>query len=126
MYGSGLQPLRRALRASRARAAVWFVLAAFVLQFTTTHAHFHFAAASAHEGTVVVSADLGTPGKAPLHDQANCPLLHAAAVCGAALVGTAATPIVPNAGAMRAVFTPVVPRAERIAANWRSRAPPTL
>ena len=124
MYGSGLQPLRRALRASRARAAVWFVLAAFVLQFTATRAHFHFAAAP--EGIQVVSADLGTPGKAPLHDQANCPLYHAAGICGAALAGTAATPIIPNTSVTRAVFTPAVPRAERIAANWRSRAPPSL
>ena len=124
MYGSGLQPLRRALRASRARAAVWFVLAAFVLQFAVTRAHFHFAAA--HEGIQVVSADAGTPGKAPLHDQANCPLYHAASVCGAALAGTAAAPIFPDTGVAHAVFTPAVPRAERIAANWRSRAPPSL
>jgi hypothetical protein len=123
MYGSGLQPLRRALRASRARAVVWLVLAAFVLQFTATRAHFHFG--PAHEGTVVVSADLGTP-KAPLHNQANCWLFHAASVCGAALAGTAAVPIIPNAAATRAVFTPAVPEAERIAANWRSRAPPSL
>ena len=124
MYGSGLQPLRRALRASRAGAVVWFVLAAFVLQFTATRAHFHFAAAD--EGIVVASADSGTPVKGPLHDQANCPLFHAAGVCGAALAGAAATPIIAQTGATRAVFTPAVPEAERIAANWRSRAPPSL
>ncbi len=124
MYGSGLQPLRRALRASRAGAVVWFVLAAFVLQFTATRAHFHFAAAD--EGVAVASANTGTPVKAPLHDQTNCPLFHAAGLCGAALAGAATTPTIPHTGATRAVFTPAVPEAERIAANWRSRAPPVL
>ncbi len=124
MYGTGLQPLRRALRASRAGALVWFVLAAFVLQFTATRAHFHFAAP--HEGVAVASADTGTPVKAPLHDQANCPLFHAAGVCGAALAGAVTTLIVPHTGATRVKVTPAVPEAERIAANWRSRAPPVL
>jgi len=124
MYGSGLQPLRRALRASRARAAIWLVLAAFVLQFTATRAHFHFTAA--HDGTAVASADTQTPAKTPLHDQANCPLFHAASVCGAALVGAAATLTILQTGATRAAFAPAASQAERIAANWRSRAPPSL
>lgn len=124
MYGSGLQPLRSALRASRARALVWLVLAAFVLQFTATRAHFHFA--QAPEGVAVASAGTGAPPKAPLHDQANCPLFHAASVCGAALAGAAAAPIILHTGASRSVFAPAVPQAERIAANWRSRAPPSL
>lgn len=124
MYGSGLQPLRSALRASHARALVWLVLAAFVLQFTATRAHFHFA--QAHEGVTVASAGTGTPPKAPLHDQSNCPLFHAASVCGAALAGAAAAPIILHAAPSRAVFAPAVPQPERIAANWRSRAPPSL
>lgn len=123
MYGSGLQPLRSALRASRARAVVWLVLAAFVLQFTATRAHFHFAAPD--EGVVVVSADSKTPAKAPLHDQTNCPLFHAAGVCGAALAGAAATLAILDTGTTGSVFAPAVPHAERIAANWRSRAPPS-
>ena len=112
------------MRARRARAVVWLVLAAFVLQFTATRAHFHFAAA--HEGVAVVSADTQTPGKAPLHDQSNCPLFQAASVCDAALVGTAAVLAEPQAGVPRALFAAAVPHAERIAANWRSRAPPSL
>lgn len=124
MYGTGLQPLRRALRASRAGALVWLVLAAFVLQLTATRAHFHFS--PAHEGVAVVTADAGTPAKAPLHDQANCPLFHAAGVCGAALAGTTAIPVIAQAAAPRVEFERAVPEAERIAANWRSRAPPTV
>jgi hypothetical protein len=103
---------------------VWLVLAVFVLQFTATRAHFHFSAA--HPGVAVASADSKTPAKAPLHDQANCPLFHAAGVCGAALAGAAATLTVLHTGTTRAAFAPAVPHAERIAANWRSRAPPSL
>jgi hypothetical protein len=124
MYGSGLQPLRSALRASRARAVVWLVLAAFVLQFTATRAHFHFNAADV--GVAGASADSKTPAKVPLHDQANCPLFHAASVCGAALAGAATTLAILDTGTTRTAFAPAAAQAERIAANWRSRAPPSV
>ena len=126
MFSLGLQSIRNALRSNRARAAVWLVLAAFVLQLTVTQAHFHFNAPQA--GSSIAGLDSGFGGKGgPLpHDKANCLLWHAAGICGAALVGSALAYFVPTNGDTSAPIAPDAPHVERIAAIWQSRAPPTL
>jgi len=125
----GLEALRKAMRGGRASAAVCLLLALFVLQTAVTHSHFHFGAAGLAKTAQADPAKdaAGKPAKAPLgHNEANCPLWHAAGICGAAVAPVANLFFVPPLGNARA---PVDQRAifvERFAVHWRSRAPPSL
>jgi hypothetical protein len=127
---TGLQGLRDVMRGcGRARAIVSLILLAFVLQIAVTRGHFHFGHALdvATVAAQDASADLaqgGSKPSKPSHDESNCPLWHAAGVCGAAAPAVASVLfIVKPAPSRITVHEPsVVP--ERFTAAWRSRGPP--
>jgi hypothetical protein len=130
----GLQTLRDLLRGgSRARALVSLVLLAFVLQIAVTRGHFHFghaldsvvATAPAQDAVADQAAGGSKPGT-PSHDESNCPLWHAAGVCGAAApaVGAVLFIAAPAPSRIATDERSIVP--ERFTAAWRSRAPPSL
>jgi hypothetical protein len=128
----GLQGLRELLcGGSRARALVSLVLIAFALQVAVTRGHFHFghaldgvaAAALAQDAPADHDAGGSKPAKS-LHDESNCPLWHAAGVCGAAAPAVVAVLFVAKPASSRIAVDErsIVP--ERFTAAWRSRAPP--
>jgi hypothetical protein len=126
----GLQGLRELLRGgSRARALVSLVLIAFALQIAVTRGHFHFghaldgAAVAAQDASTDLAAGGSKPSK-PSHDESNCPLWHAAGVCGAAAPAVASVLFIvkPAPSRIAADERSIVP--ERFTAAWRSRAPP--
>jgi hypothetical protein len=128
---TGLQGLRDLLcGSSRARALVSLVLLAFALQIAVTRGHFHFGHALDGVATTALAdapADLDADGSKPTkssHDESNCPLWHAAGVCGAAAPAVAAVLFIAKPASSRIAVDErsIVP--ERFAAAWRSRAPP--
>lgn len=126
MYGSLLQSIRSALRGHNARAAVWLLLAAVLLQFTVTRAHFHLSASQPLALAGIDLAGKGKPAPAPVHDQSNCPLWNAGNICGAALAAVTLSLFAPAARSEGAAVPLVIVAAERISAIWQSRAPPAL
>ena len=128
---TGLQGLRDVLRGGgRARAIVSLILLAFVLQIAVTRSHFHFG--HAFDGVMIAAAQDapadhasgGSKPSKPSHDESNCPLWHAAGVCGAAAPTVASVLFIVKPASSRIAVDErsIVP--ERFTAAWRSRAPP--
>lgn len=123
-----LQGLRKAMRGQRATAIACLLLALFVLQGAVARGHFHFGAPGLATTAKATVADAsGKPIKTPLgHDEANCPLLHAAGIGSTAVAPVATLFFVPPLGHARAPVDERTIFVERFAAHWRSRAPPTV
>jgi|GEM_PF-6225357 hypothetical protein len=129
---AGLQGLRDLLRGGgRARAFVSLVLLAFVMQIAVTRSHFHFGHAFDGVAATVAAQDSpadhaagGSKPSKPSHDESNCPLWHAAGVCGAAAPAVASVLFIAKPMPSRVGIDErrIVP--ERFTAAWRSRAPP--
>jgi hypothetical protein len=129
---TGLQGLRDLLRGGgRARAFVSLVLLAFVMQIAVTRSHFHFGHAFDSVAATVAAQDApaddaagGSKPSKPSHDESNCPLWHAAGVCGAAAPAVSSVLFVAKPMPSRVAVDERRILPERFTAAWRSRAPP--
>lgn len=130
---TGLQGLRSIARGSgRTQALICLILLAFVLQIAATRAHFHFDHAfdvAAGTAGVQDADDQDAGGSAPAkpaHDETNCPLWHAAGVCGAVAASVASVLFIAQPASSRIAVDERTIVPERFAAAWRSRAPPSV
>jgi hypothetical protein len=124
-YGGRSERRRRGFAA----LSIYGLILTFLLQGVATQSHFHFedltVAGAAHAADADDNQDQD-PSHPDRHSKWDCPLWHAANVCGAALPASGLVFVDPS---WERVLTPIDQRRlvpERFTAGWRSRAPPVL